>query len=143
MGCQTVIKDEFDRWFYDLLKRRGGREHYSRRSTEYNLARKAYDEFTTNPTKSGHKDYGLVVLCAIRYCFGRMTYMPDIVIDYVKEHWADLKQRDQDIILRDVGEELVREDRSPGWLGYEVDVQKWRDFHWWILERKRLDEMVT
>jgi hypothetical protein len=86
-----------------------------------------------------HKDYGTIVLCAVRYAMGRMTYMPTLVIGYVKEHWNDLQSGMQDIILRDVSEELKHEERSPGWLGHPCDVQNWIDFQWWMKERMRLD----
>lgn len=86
-----------------------------------------------------HKDYGTIVLCAVRYAMGRMTYMPTIVINYVKEHWADLQPGMQDIILRDVSEELEHEDRSSGWLGNACDVQNWKYFHLWMKERMRFD----
>lgn len=141
-----IPKDEFEKWFYDVLKKRGDKERYSRRSTQYLLARKAWEE---SPEKKAtdkeepHKDYGTIVLCAVRYCFGRKTYMPSLVIGYVKEHWKDLSQGDRDLILRDVGEELVLEDRSPGWLGSKYDVQTWKDFHWWMSETERLKNVAS
>lgn len=87
-----------------------------------------------------HPDYGTIVLCAVRYCFGRQTYMPSLVIQYVKEHWGDLDQGVKDIIQRDVKEELAHEEKTSGWLGDKYDVQIWRDFLWWMNERMRLDK---
>ena len=90
-----------------------------------------------------HPDYGTIVLCAVRYCFGRQTYTPSLVIGYVKHNWNDISERDKAIIHRDVKEELAHEDKTSGWLGHPYDVQTWRDFLWWMDERMRLDKEVA
>lgn len=36
------------------------------------------------------RDTGLVAVCAIRYCMGRMTYMPSTIVDWVKKYWVKL-----------------------------------------------------
>lgn len=32
----------------------------------------------------GDSDFGSLVICAIRYCIGRQTYMPGVITAYVK-----------------------------------------------------------
>lgn len=34
-------------------------------------------------------DGATTLVCAMRYCFGRTSYMPSTVIDYIKAHWYD------------------------------------------------------
>ena len=31
-----------------------------------------------------NNDFGAVLICAVRYCIGRQTYMPGLVIDFIR-----------------------------------------------------------
>ena len=82
-------------------------------------------------------DHGTIVICAVRYSMGRRTYMPHLVMDYVKRHWPELSQADRNIILRDVDEELVVVDHyNPKALGDEMDVREWREFLEWMKKQE-------
>ena len=77
-------------------------------------------------------DTGAIVLCALRYCMGRQTYMPSLVIEWAKRHWASLRDNDKALILRDVSravEECEDEHQS---LGAAMDVVTWQNFLEWL-----------
>ena len=39
-------------------------------------------------------DFGTLAICAIRYCHGRQTYMPDLVQDIIRQHLRELSDQD-------------------------------------------------
>lgn len=47
------------------------------------------------------KDFGTLCICAIRYCFGRQTYMPGMVQDIVLSHLKELSDKDIQVLLND------------------------------------------
>ncbi len=75
-------------------------------------------------------DTGAIALCALRYCQGRRTYMPSLVVDWTKRHWESLSLKDRGVILKDL-EEFLNSGRD---LGDECDRETWNGFHSWILE---------
>lgn len=79
-------------------------------------------------------DFGMLAICAIRYCHGRQTYMPDLVRDIIRPHLPELKDKDLAVMIEDsdfqermhmYGDERID---KPGWL-------KWKDEL--IVERDR------
>lgn len=83
-------------------------------------------------------DYGIICLCALRYCFGRRTYMPSLVMNYIKKNWKDFTEKDQNLFLKETTE-ILGQHRSglPLYnLGDKNDVQTYRDFQKWMLHRK-------
>ena len=48
------------------------------------------------------EDFESVLICAIRYCLGRRTYMPHIVIQFVEERIDTLSQQTITCIIRDI-----------------------------------------
>ena len=71
-------------------------------------------------------NFGLLCICAIRYCQGRETYMPDMVRKRVRPYLPKLSDRDIGVMLADCefqedmnlyGDERID---KPGWL-------EWRD----------------
>ena len=65
-------------------------------------------------------DEETVILCAMRYSVGRMTYMPELVADYIRDNWKYVSNKQQ--FLRD----LEREMESSGSLGMECDENTWK-----------------
>lgn len=70
-------------------------------------------------------DFGILAICAIRYCQDRQTYMPDLVRGIVKPILPKLEDNDIDVLLRDCeyqeqmrlyGDEQID---KPGWLKWE------------------------
>lgn len=70
--------------------------------------------------------FGILAICAIRYCQGRQTYMPDLVRSVVKNHLDEVDDDDLAVMIADCefqewanlyGDEKID---KPGWL-------KWRE----------------
>ena len=79
-------------------------------------------------------DFGTLAICAIRYCHGRQTYMPDLVRDIIRPHLHELTDKDLTVMIEDCdfqermhlyGDERID---KPGWL-------RWKDEL--IVERSR------
>lgn len=78
-------------------------------------------------------DFGTLAICAIRYCFGRQTYMPDLVRDIVRPHLAELSDNDLGVMIDDCyfqertnvfGDETID---KPGWLQWRAELIAERD----------------
>lgn len=71
---------------------------------------------------------GAVIVCALRYCVGRRTYMPSLVIEWAKRHWALIDIKTQNTIYKD----LVNEINSGRNLGDDCDIGTWKRFYVWM-----------
>ena len=80
------------------------------------------------------EDFGTLAICAIRYCQGRQTYMPNLVRHIVAPHLPDISDMDLDVMLEDCefqermklyGDERID---KPGWV-------RWRELL--MAEKKR------
>ena len=47
------------------------------------------------------KDFGTLAICAIRYCHGRMSYMPDLVRGIIRPNLDRISDKDLGIMLDD------------------------------------------
>jgi len=71
------------------------------------------------------EDFGTLAICAIRYCQGRQTYMPDLVRGIVAPHLPDLSDKDLGVMIEDCGYQermkLYGDERidKPGWLRWK------------------------
>lgn len=72
--------------------------------------------------------FGILAICAIRYCHGRETYMPDLVRRAVRPHLSEVSDRDLGVMLADCefqehmdlyGDEKID---KPGWLEWRETV---------------------
>lgn len=61
-----------------------------------------------------------MVLCAFRYCLGRMTYAPGMCVDYLIEHWQFIDEQDQKLILKET-REAIRHKQA----GMDCDIIEW------------------
>jgi hypothetical protein len=75
------------------------------------------------------EDFGTLCICAIRYCFGRQTYMPGMVQDIVLSHLKELSDKDIQVLLNDRDFQRTLDlygdpniDR-PGWLRFWEKVK--------------------
>lgn len=77
------------------------------------------------------EDFGLLCVCAIRYCMGRTTRFPYKIQGIVQSHLSDITDKDIDVMMNDCawqkrndayGDEMDK----PGWLKYRDAVQKER-----------------
>ena len=73
---------------------------------------------------------GILCICAIRYCHGRQTYMPDLVRSIVKPFLPKLDDRDIGVMLADCefqetinlyGDERID---KPGWLEWRKVIEE-------------------
>lgn len=70
-------------------------------------------------------DFGTLAICAIRYCQGRMTYMPELVRDIIAPHLSDLSDKDLAVMINDCDYQkrfrLYGDERidKPGWLRWK------------------------
>lgn len=78
-------------------------------------------------------DLGTLCICALRYCMGRRTYMPDLVRGIVRPLLPKLADRDIGVLLDDCrfqasmsmwGDETID---KPGWLKWMEELEKERE----------------
>lgn len=74
------------------------------------------------------EDFGILCNCALRYCFGRRTYMPSLVQDIVGRYLEELSDKTVKVMVDDCqfqrdmnlyGDECDR----IGWLEWEQKVK--------------------
>ena len=81
-----------------------------------------------NPT-----DFATLAICAIRYCHGRQTYMPDLVRSIVRPHLSEIADRDIKVMLDDCDYQetfkLYGDERidKPGWLKWRQELAEERE----------------
>lgn len=70
------------------------------------------------------EDFGILAVCAIRYCQGRETYMPELVRRIVRGHISEVTDKDLQVLINDCECQRAFGDENidkPGWL-------EWKDF---------------
>ena len=79
------------------------------------------------------EDFATLAICAIRYCQGRQSYMPSLVLGIVREHLEELSDKDLQIMINDCGyqerynlygSEVID---KPGWLKWKEDLLRERE----------------
>ena len=87
---------------------------------------------TVNPINGGSRDFATLCICAIRYCFGRKTYMPSLVQEIVLDNVDKISDNDLDLIIRDV-EEMEEWDYGdpvidkPNWVRFREEMKEERE----------------
>jgi hypothetical protein len=76
------------------------------------------------------QDTGFMVLAALRYCHGRMTYAPSLMVEWVKKYWEQLGDNTQELIRKETREYM----QSTFSKGMKCDRLTWEDFAQWIEE---------
>ena len=72
------------------------------------------------------EDFDSIVICALRYCIGRRTYMPSIVIEFVKPLLSVLDNKTLKVIQKDIKNASNYGDESidkPLWMRFLDDVE--------------------
>lgn len=73
--------------------------------------------------------FGTLAICAVRYCQGRQTYMPDTIRGIVRPHLKELSDKDLAVMINDCdyqrgtnsyGDETID---KPGWLRWEQELK--------------------
>ena len=82
-------------------------------------------------------DAKLAYMAMFRYAFGRMTYMPDVVIGIIKANADTLTMQTLELLDRDLADEAARYERA--WkgkptsnYGMDCDRKAWLAFHAWV-----------
>ena len=85
--------------------------------------------YADKPKSFGRDD--LMVLAAVRYCMGRMTYIVGDCVDWLIDEWDNISPSMQRIIQRDIEDEFRRDDEarqrgeSHRPLGMDIDRASW------------------
>ena len=66
-----------------------------------------------------------ILICAVRYALGRMSYIVGVVCRYVALNRDKLSQNCINVIIRDIKEELQRYHDAGQTLGMECDEKEW------------------
>ena len=83
--------------------------------------------------KMTSEDFGTLAICAIRYCHGRQTYMPDLVRGIVRPCLTKLSDKDLAVMIEDCnfqrrcdlyGDEKID---KPDWLKWEQELLEERE----------------
>lgn len=87
--------------------------------------------------KLNSDDFGVLAICAIRYCQGRQTYMPGLVRGIITSYLNELSDKDLGVMINDCeyqanlgiwGDETVD---KPSWLAWKETL---------LAEKKRRSE---
>lgn len=74
-------------------------------------------------------DFATLAICAIRYCHGRMSYMPDLVRGIVRPYLGRISDKDLNIMLADCEfqrqTEMYGDERidKPAWLKWHEELK--------------------
>lgn len=77
-----------------------------------------------------NEGFATLAICAIRYCHGRQTYMPDLVRGIIRPYLKELEDRDLKVMLDDCefqatmklyGDERID---KPGWLKWREELEE-------------------
>lgn len=68
-------------------------------------------------TKLTQDEFGVLACCAIRYCQGRQTYMPELVRSIITPHLSEISDRDLNVMLNDC-------ESQAQWENYGSDFDK-------------------
>ena len=66
-----------------------------------------------------------ILICAVRYALGRMSYIVGVIAEYVAVKQPGLSKECINIIIRDIEEELKRYHDAGQFLGMECDERTW------------------
>lgn len=81
-----------------------------------------------------HSHLHIIVISAFRYTLGRMSYVPSMFCEFVKEQWSVLPENTKQILIRELETEVKRNDEQKNddnfisLLGHPYDVKQWKDF---------------
>ena len=87
----------------------------------------------TNDITLSQKDFGTLAICAIRYCHGRQSYMPELVRDIIRPYLGRISDKDLNIMFEDCefqrqtemyGDEKID---KPGWIEWENELKAERE----------------
>ena len=131
---KSVLHDMRD-YFMDCAKNAQPNSAAHRRFLIYDKAiGEAFEAISARPERGDH--FYVLLICAMRYCLGRRTYMVELVTQWIMSQVKELPAETARIMLRDIEEQREMGRRS-GWesLGDPCDVRTWETFESWLKER--------
>ena len=82
--------------------------------------------------KLNDEEFGTLVICALRYCHGRQTYMPKRVQDIVKVYLPELSDKDLRVIEEDLNDMRDYDFGDP-----VIDRPNWQRFQYAVEEERK------
>lgn len=73
-------------------------------------------------------NFGMLCICALRYCQGRQSYMPDLIRSIIRRHFSNIRDSDLQIMIEDCefqermnlwGDEKID---KPGWVRWKEEL---------------------
>lgn len=80
------------------------------------------------------EDFGAVCICAVRYCIGRQTYMPGLVMDFIRPLLPNLGSKTLFVMEQDIS-------KADDLGNADIDAPKWMKFLSEIQEERRRREV--
>jgi len=82
--------------------------------------------------RKAESDIDRMMVCVVRYCIGRQSYIVGTCDSDLRARWAGLSRGTQDLILKDIKEALERDQLGHASIGMDIDRDIWaalyRDF---------------
>lgn len=75
-------------------------------------------------------DFYTILVCAVRYSIGRMTYIPGLVTSWIRGNAPELPAKYARIMLDDIDSHRRHSD-----LGMDCDIAVWEQFEAWLKQR--------
>ena len=82
--------------------------------------------------KIDNDDFGVLAVCAIRYCQGRRTYMPELIRGIIRSHIDEVSDKDLQVMINDCeyqydfGDENIDKPKWLEWKEFLINEQKRR-----------------
>lgn len=130
-SSQTKVVDSRERDGY-RYRRYHCRECFERFTTTemtYQPKKGTKPKLTALDATASAVDFGTLCICALRYCYGRQTYMPDLVRGIVRPWLRLFSDNDINVMLEDfafyermsmLGHETID---KPGWEKWKQELQ--------------------
>lgn len=131
---KSVLHDMRE-YFLDCAKNAQPNSAAHRRFLIYDKAiSEAFEAISARPERGDH--FYVLLICAMRYCLGRRTYMVELVTQWIMSQVKELPAETARIMLQDI-EEQRETGRRLGreMLGDSCDVRVWDRFESWLKER--------
>jgi len=77
--------------------------------------------------------FGTLAIAAIRYCQGRKSYMPELVIGIVKSHIEEISDKDLQVMIND----CVQQADAGAWGDLLIDKPNWLKWRDLLLEEQK------
>ncbi len=84
------------------------------------------------------KDFGFILIAAVRYALGRTTFMPNHVVDFVKRYINVLDSATIKTVIEDIDFYLEDEEPSDKKLWEELRYELWTRREW-LLEKDEIE----